>query len=256
MKKVALAVLTVVLFATAAFAADGKKLEPNQQFYLAGNYYQKGDYIKAIEEYLKIMDAGVESGSLYYNIGNSFLKMGRAGYAILCYEKARRIIPRDADLKSNLDYARTLAADTSDETSSGNVVARIIKRPFREFNLNAIAILAAVIYCIVIVLSALSILSPIIARKLRGIYVVALAMFIVSIAAFGIRFYDEKVLKHGIVVVKEAEAKYEPIDKSTTYYKLREGSNVVILSTRDGWRQVRRYDGKTAWVNKNAVEEI
>ena len=256
MKKLLLALLIVGLFATAAFAADQKKIEPDQQFYLANNYYQKGDYIKAIEEYLKIMDAGIESGSLYYNIGNSFLKMGRAGYAILCYEKARRIIPRDADLKANLEYAKTLAADTTDETASGNIAARIIKRPFREFNLNAIAILAAVIYCIVIVLTALFIMSPIIARKLRVLYVVALATFTMSLAAFGIRFYDEKVLKHGIVVVKEAEAKYEPIDKSTTYYKLREGSNVVILSTRDGWRQVKRYDGKTAWVNKNAVEEI
>lgn len=256
MKKIIAALLMALFLSTAAYAAEDKKVDPNQVFYLANNYYQKGDYIKAIEEYLKIMDAGVESGNLYYNIGNSFLKMGRTGYAILCYEKARRIIPRDADLKANLDYARTLAADTGAETAGGNIVTRIIKRPFREFNLNAIAIVAAIAYCFIIVLTALSIVNPIVGRKLRGVHIIAFVAFTMSLAAFGIRFYDEKVRHQGIVVVKEAEAKYEPIDKSTTYYKLREGANVVILSTREGWRQIRRFDGKTAWVPKNAVEEI
>ena len=89
--------VTVLLFAALigfvaypTFAQDTKSNDPNQLFYTGNHYYQTQDYIKAVEEYVKLLDTGIENGNLYYNIGNGFLKLGKVGYAILCYEKARR----------------------------------------------------------------------------------------------------------------------------------------------------------------------
>lgn len=257
MKKIiAILILCILAFSfwRSVFAEETRK-DRNQLFYTAGVYYEKKDYRKAIDEYLKIPDGGFESGSLYYNIANSFFKLGKLGQAILYYEKAARLMPQDSDLKSNLSYARSMAG-VEDGKSSKNVIVRAIKRPFRDLNLNAIAISFAILYILAILILAATILNPFIARKFRAIFVLALGLFILDSVAFGIRYYDEEILKHGIVIQKNAECKYEPIDTSTTYYTLPEAGDVIILKTKEDWRQVERADGKIGWVNKEAVEEI
>lgn len=264
MKKYTIAILIILLFSGQAFASDKAK-DPNRLFYTANALYEKGEYAKAVEAYISILDMGLENGNMFYNIGNGFLKLGKVGYAVLCYERAKRYSPGDSDLKANLAYARLLTGDSDFQTPLKSLVVRIIERPFRNFNLATIAISALIFYVIVFLGLAFIIISPVFSRKgwnpifLRRIKLALLAMLtalIVNVMAFTIRYYDEEILKHGIVIQKEAECKYEPIEKSTTYYNLHEGNEVLILETRNGWRRIKRLDGKIAWVKKETIEEI
>ena len=68
-------------------------------------------------------------------------------------------------------------------------------------------------------------------EKTKVFSVIVLIFFIVNLGAFAIRYYDEKVLHRGIVVRKDVECKYEPIDKSTTFYRLQEGDLVAVIKT-------------------------
>jgi Bacterial SH3 domain./Tetratricopeptide repeat. len=253
-------VLVLVLFASvgniSSFAQDAKSEDPNQLFYTGNHYYQTQDYIKAVEEYVKLLDMGIENGNLYYNIGNGFLKLGKVGYAILCYRKAKRLIPHDSDLKANLAYARSLMDEAPSEEWQGNIVIRTVRKMCSDLSLGQIAAFALGTYLILVLVLAIFIFNPILGRKFGFIAVLLVMGFTFNALAFGIRYYGEVILKHGVVVQKNADAKYEPIDKSTTFYNLREGNGVIILNTKEGWRQIRRFDGKTGWVKKEAVEEI
>jgi len=251
----ALACLFLIFFSQIAGAED-KKGEPNQLFYAANYRYETKDYAKAIEGYIAILDKALESGNLYYNIGNGFLKLKKLGYAILCYEKARRLIPQDGDLKSNLAYARSLAGVMSFEEGRKNVFLDAVKAPFRDFNLNAIAVSGAIIYLFVVLILSVFLIRPYFARKFALLSFIVIVLFLLNLAAFAGRYYDEEIAKHAVVVQKEAECKYEPIDASTTYYRLQEADEVLVLKTRNDWRQVERSDGKVAWVKKEAVEPI
>jgi tetratricopeptide (TPR) repeat protein len=256
MKKIILVVvLMMALLAGAAFAEE-KATDPNQLFYKANALYEAREYAKAIEVYLAVLDTGIESGNLYYNVGNSFFKLGKVGYAILCYDRAKRLMPRDSDLKSNLDYARSFVDEPGYDAPSRNIILRTIRLPFRALNFSALTMLVALLYLITAALAALSILNRILGRKIRYATWFFAAIFLLSLSAFGMRYRYEVILKHGIVIQRDVECKYEPIDKSTTYYKLGEGTEVTILKTRNGWRQIRRSDGKIAWVLKAAVEPI
>jgi SH3-like domain-containing protein len=82
------------------------------------------------------------------------------------------------------------------------------------------------------------------------------AAFILSLIAFGVRYYDEEMQKHGVVLDKSVDCRYEPIEKSTIYYTLPEGSDVTILNTRDGWSYIRRVDGKIGWVKSASIGEV
>ena len=256
-KKYFFMMLVILFISTLLSYAEEKKADPNQLFYVANGLYEKKDYAKAADEYLKIVDLGLESGSLYYNIGNSFLKMGKIGYAILSYEKAKTFIPRDSDLKSNLAYARSLTGDAGIiQESPKNFIINIIKRPFRDFNLNAIAVSAAILYLVAIVILAAFLLKPHFKARSGILFPIFFSLFLLNLAAFGVRYYDEHILEHGVVIQKEVECKYEPIEKSMIYYKIHEGQDVLILDTRNGWRQIKRPDGKIGWVAKESVEEI
>lgn len=254
---ISIIILILTLHLGQAFCQGNPAKEPNQAFYQANGYYQQKDYVKALENYKLILGrTSLESGNLYYNIGNSFFKMGKVGYAILFYEKAKRIIPQDSDIRANLSYARSLVTDPGSLPDGKNIALRLIARPFRDVNLNALFISSAILYLTVILILSVFIINPIIRKKLMPLFIVISTVFALTSSACGLRYYDEVMLKAGIVVEKIVEAKYEPIDKSTTYYTLEEGAKVVIIKARPDWQQVRRSDGKTAWIKAGSVGEI
>lgn len=256
MKRSAVILASAFVFLTMTVShAEEKKPDPNRLFYAANHSYESRDYLKAVEGYVAILESGLESGNLYYNIGNGFLKMGRLGHAILCYERSKRLIPYDSDLRANLTYARSLVESANTETRR-NFVLNALDAIFGLYSLRAIIFSATVLYLILILLAGIFIARPLFARKFRVVLFLAAALFMLNMSAVASRYFDERILKHGIVVQKEVECKYEPIEKSTTYYKLREGEKVLILHTRHGWRQIKRPDGKISWVKKEAVEEI
>ena len=96
--------LVTLVFISGAFAEK----ENLAKFYEANFAYKEGEYAKAILVYEEVLQDGLESGSLYYNLGNSYFKDEKLGKAILNYERAKLFMPRDGDLVSNYQYARSL----------------------------------------------------------------------------------------------------------------------------------------------------
>ena len=90
---------TMVTFAQVEFYQEGNRL------------YQEGDYDGALASYLRLIEAGFEAGEVYYNIGNSYFKLGEIAHSILYFERAKRLLPRDEDVLVNLDLARSLTVD-------------------------------------------------------------------------------------------------------------------------------------------------
>ncbi|MDO8535416.1 MAG: hypothetical protein Q7S30_00150 [Candidatus Omnitrophota bacterium] len=255
MKKLIL--ILIFFFSTLNFAFSAEEsLDPRRLFYKANSLYEQREYEKASEEYAKILALDSESGPLYFNIGNTFFKMGKIGYAILAYKKAQRLMPGDSDLKSNLAYAESLTEDSALQAQPQNRTAWLFRFPFREYNLNTISVILISLYLMLIAMLLTGIIYPVFKRRMAIVFYPALIGFILTLGAFGIRYYDEEMVRHGVVVVKEAECKYEPIDKSNNYFTLKEGQEALVLNTRAGWRRIRRLDGKLAWVKSDAVEEI
>lgn len=245
--------MTVAIWSASAAA---QVTEAQKLFYEANSYYAKGEYAKAAEAYLKILETKLESGNIYYNIGNSFFKLHKLGYAILCYEKARRLMPGDSDLKSNLEYARSLIEAAPREPRLLRIILRALGRSFAWLNLNDFTVFAAVFYLLATAITALFAWNRFVARKFLTLYIAFMAVFFFTATSFAVRYTYERVMKQGIVLQKEIACSYEPIDKSATYYTLREGEKVIVMKTREGWRQIRRFDGKSGWVKKETVETI
>ena len=60
---------------------------------------------KALLRYQKVAEEGADNGKLYYDIGNTYFRLGELGKAIVNYRRAERFLPDDENLQQNLAYA-------------------------------------------------------------------------------------------------------------------------------------------------------
>ena len=123
MRKFAFLLLVFVSFANAQ----------NETLFNSGTEaYNKGDYNKAIERYLAIVENGQHSAELYYNLGNSYYKLNQIAPSIYYFEKALLLKPGDPEIKNNLGYAQNMTLDAI-ETMPETGLSRIYKNVVLSF---------------------------------------------------------------------------------------------------------------------------
>ncbi len=94
-----------------AFAVEAAAFDrANQQFHA-------GDFTGAAAGYGKILTDDGPDAAVLYNLGNSYQSLKQYGRAVLAYERARTLTPRDPDLLANLTMARKAATAFEDAGS-------------------------------------------------------------------------------------------------------------------------------------------
>ena len=91
--------LLFLLMLTSVFAVDVEGLMAQ-----GNGHYEKGDFESAITTYEKVLATDMVSTALHYNLGCAYFSEKAYGKAILQFEKARQLSPRDPDVQHNLEY--------------------------------------------------------------------------------------------------------------------------------------------------------
>ena len=247
-----------VLLALVLCCVSGKSIasENNTSIVLfeqGNHYYEKGEYDKAINEYDKILAGGEESGPVYYNLGNAYFKNGKLGMAILNYEKAKLLMPRDADLDANYRFA--LARVKAKVVS----VKSIWKwRPLMTysgiFTINELTLVSAGMFLTILAVLALSMLLPRFRGQLVSCAFVLALLIILNVSV--IWHKTDEINRTAVTIVPEADAFFGPFDSATKFFTLPEGMTVSVLKTTDDWYKVKRADDKIGWVKRSDVEKI
>src|SRR5216684_895 len=82
---------------------------PADEFKAANQLYDAGNFSEAVAAYEKLEP---KTAPVYFNLGNAYFRQDKLGQAILNYERARRLAPRDPDILANLKFAeRRLGVD-------------------------------------------------------------------------------------------------------------------------------------------------
>ena len=226
---------------------------PTRLFIKAKSFYGLANYDEAIKTYEQILSRGFESGNLYYNLGNAYFKKGELGRAILNYQRARGLIPRDSDLKANYNFSLLLVKQNFSQVNK-NFFKRIIEGYGQRFTLDEMSIIAILLYVFSIIIIILSFYFDRVKRYLFFIIpVIALPILLNTMALLPeIKRLDNAA----IIVAKEIDSRFEPFDSATPHFRLFEGAEVSILEEKPGWFKIERSDGKVGWVNSSALERI
>ena len=248
--KIKLIFLIVFIFGSFTFLAfpQNNLVKLELIFNKANVLYEEKKYSEAIKLYESILKKGYESGYLFYNLGNAYFKKGELGKAILNYEKALKFIPLDSDLRTNYNYALSLIKVPVKDLESF-WFTRFLNKVFSPFTVDNLTILLSLIY--LFLLSVLTLFF----RKHRKVIVLSLiSLFFFSFS--GLILKVSKQGKEAIVITKEAQVKFAPLDEATLYFRVYEGQKLRIISQEGSYYKVRDHRQKIGWVEKKALEVI
>ena len=223
---------------------------PNAIFFRAGALYGEERYAPAAAEYEKILGAGLESGHVYFNLGNAYFKAGDVGRALLNYERARRLIPRDPDLQANLAYARSLSG--ADDTEP--LYARLLLPLAKRLSSDEALLAASFAYSALMLLLIAARLLPAAQRGASAVAIVAGVVLVVLLSSGTYRLLTLDLPAHAVVVAAEdAAVRFEPSATGTVHFQAKPGSVLRLLGERESWAQVARSDGARGWIELAAV---
>lgn len=244
LKQILILILTIVSCFTFTQAGPAQT-SPEEIFAKSNDLYQKGDYAEAAKGYEEIINRGVKSSTLFYNLGNASFRDKELGRAILNYERAKRLSPRDEDIRFNLEFARALIKEPKDHWWH---------RFLNFFSIHELTILTALFYWLLMFGFTLYLFRS--GSLWLRLNLAMAIIFLLSGLCLGAKIYYEQANKPAIVLEKTA-ARNGPGEDYSVGVSLPEGKRVIILNQREGWLEAGLpKEGLKGWVKEEMLEEI
>lgn len=226
--------------------------DPYLKFNEASLLYSESRFEEALKLYEDISGRGYESAALYYNLGNTYLKLGVLGKAILYYERALRLAPYDSDLKSNIRYANSLKQQPATMENASLWINRRIDAVFAIFTVDGLTKLLSVVCGLVFLFLVIAVFKEGFAHFTRRAVITLAVVFMVAVTTLSFKIYQIEYMRSAIVLDNIVDARYEPLAEAPVHFKLYEGARIIVLKTRGEWSQIKRADNKIGWIQSSS----
>ncbi len=254
-KKVAGAALLVLLLSLAMPAAAQEDV--SSLWEKAGEAFAAGQWQNALNCYQMIEGEGLVSDDLYYNIGNTFLKLQDNAHAILYYERALKLNPSHADAAHNLEIVRQMTLDKIDEVPDFILVSWF--HNLRQgLSANAWAwITLGLLLLAGILLTVFRSGAP---RSLRKVsFILSCIVLVLAIFTFIFSLQQKRAVTRqdsAIVTAPVCSVKSSPAEGGKTVFVLHEGTKVRLLDDVGDWARIEIADGRQGWAQGSTFEII
>jgi tetratricopeptide (TPR) repeat protein len=246
--------LALVLFAGVSRAIAQS---PDQLYQQADSLYQQKKFAEARDLYEAIVSNGYVSGDLLYNLGNTYYRLSDLGRAILNYERARRFLPGDDDLRHNLQLANLRVVDRIEPTP------RLFLWDWWDGIKGAISSQSAAWLVLIFLMLLAAAAITMMLSQTYGVRKIALTGGLVAafFLAFALILTIQKITEEdrqdeAVVVAEITTVKNSPDQRSTDAFVLHAGVKVRLIDSVNDWVQIRLADGKVGWMERAAVVTI
>lgn len=229
-------VLATLLLAGSTPVCAEDPAAPATLFAAAAEAYTRGDPRAALETYRKIRTETGESAALLYNMANCQYRLGEPGHAIALYERARRLAPRDSDIRQSLRFIRSQLA-LPEPLSPRNpvdllVILRDSLRPDEWWLVAGVLV------------TAWGGVAGVCRLRNSRPWIVYGAFALALLAALGSALSQRTTTyrpnSHAVVTVPSAALRSLPLDTADRLEAvLRRGEGVELREERPGWSRVR-----------------
>lgn len=252
MRRGILGAVSLLLFAASSPlpAADADSL-----FREGAEAYREGRFRDAALRFEEIRESGLENGPLLYNLGTAYFKFDDLGRSMANYRRALRYMPRDPDLRANLEYvgSRTLDRSIGDRRFPllhllGEAAGRLT---WREW-----LVLAEGVYALLLVALSLVILLPRIRERLETPLQILGLLLILLLLLLARSYHDQEWVRRGTVLPGEIAVRSGPGERFTEEFLLHPGTVVRMHREAEGWFLVEVTPDLRGWIPGDAIEEI
>ncbi len=220
----------------------------------AFNAIKKEHYQIAADYYHQILAQGIEHTDLYYNLGNSYYRTGKIGYAVWAYEKGLQLSPRDEDIQFNLKIANNHVRDRIENPKSIFIVEwyRTLKNAFILEDIlffgGGLLLFAALMF-----VSSVWITFRYRSRLISIAVGLSVVVHLIAID----KYWDLSDIHEGVITSKEIKVFSSPFEREDgVLFRLHEGIKVQITQSQSQWMEISLLDGKKGWISSNHLREL
>ena len=242
-------------------------LSASELLAMADSAYNADNFAEAARLYSDVIATYGSSAKLYYNLGNTYYRLGESGNAIIAYERALRLDPSDRDIRENLAFVNARITDRAGER--GTFFGNALDSMSTAAASNTWAWVGMVCFALALAGLLAYMLSDIVPVRKTGFFG-GIVAFIVSAVCLFLSFRAAAITSATNMAVVTAPSTIlstvprVPQDRRQEAMLLHEGTKVTILdsvrSTTDSinslWYDVEVDNAHRAWINANAVEKI
>ncbi len=255
MKKTLLLIL--ILSLTSSLYTQNLNDSLKRYFNEGNQFYQAGNYQKAIESYTYIINKNFKSAYLYYNLGNAYHKINEPAKAILWFERALKLDPSNDDIKHNIAFVNQQLEDK---------IEIIPKFFISEWYLNIVYSLTtdqwAVMSIFACFLMIFSLISSLFTRNVMIKTTTSIFVFLfLFITIFSIHFAYKINTRNeknpeAIVMKSILTGKSTPDETGNDLFVIHKGIKVIITDQLNNWTEIKLPNGEKGWVQYTDIEKI
>ncbi len=213
----------------------------------------KEAYQAAAAKYQTLVDDGVHTWQMYFNLGNAYLQSGSLGRAIVNYERAAAMT-NDKAVHANLAHAKSLVKAEAPVVEAATGWDAVVQKLDAVPSSQLLMIAAASWVCFWFVMC---LRIPQWQRLIKTTGIIAAGLFVSATILMAGRDRDPQ-LPAGVVTVDQVQLR----EGNGTAFgtksaaPLAEGVEVQVVEQRGDWFNVRLPDGTTGWLTDSQMDVI
>ncbi len=233
-----------LLFCIQTFAGEQLFLQANKE-------YANENYTAAVSLYDSILNKGLESSELYYNLGNCHYKAQDWANAIWNYEKSLKLEKNDKTIQ-NLELANLKIIDRIEE------IPQLFYKKWWSSFISIFNTFSWQIISILIIWLALTIkiLSQFTNYKKEHFLSILYSLLLISIFGTYSSYQANITKKEAIIFTSSIVVNSAPTTNSTNLFTLHSGSKIEILDTIGEWLNIKIENGSNGWIKKSACKVL
>ena len=209
--------------------------------------YKEDRFAEAAAAFSRVADEGIKNGKLFYNLGNTYLKKGDIGNAILWYERSLKLLPHDPDLKFNYEYAQSLTRDEKGDKELPLV--RILF--FWKYLLSQAQIQWAAIIFNLIFWALMTVRFIRKQNRFRTLGQLILSLGLIFTLTAVYNDYESDFIREAVILPTRVSIRSGLTDDATELFVLHAGAKVKIDKEKDEYIRIAFSEGKIGWIKKS-----
>lgn len=232
------------------------KLSDVQMMDKAASFYSDGYYEEAAKVYSSLLEKG-KAFILYYNLGNAMYKSGNIPEAILNYERALKIEPKNEDALFNLRLCNIKIVDKV-ELLNKFFFSKWFYSFQKIFNSNHWAIISLISFIIFIISLFVYFFIRNISMRKVGFFtgIITLLISVFSLIYSCNQYQDFVSSDEAIIFTPSVIVKSSPDKSGTELFVIHEGLKVKVKDKVGGWYEIKLTDGNIGWIKETDLKII
>jgi hypothetical protein len=250
-----------LLLALAGSSAPARAQSLERIFTAGNEAYFRGDFARAVEQYERLVGAGVHDPDVYFNLATARAREGRLGHAVLYFERSLWLRAGDELAEEGLSAARAvLGKRRAEREGEATLKTRPPLAQALVARIDADALALTLLVFDVMFFAALLLRSRARRDGVRlGLTIALPLLALLTLAAGAGLLLKVQGLAEGeaaIVLRDGAELREGPDSRAQVRARAHEGQDARVLRREGSFARVQLSQGERGWINYKDLERI